>query len=356
LCSKNMPDIEIGQGGDGTLATDFFNTRLYTGTGSSLAVTGVGFSPDLTWVKSRSTTDYQAVFDSVRGATKYLRSSSTAAEATTAESLKTFDSDGFTLGTNSTWNASSMSGVSWNWLAGTAFTNNSGTNSATITTTGQHNADSKFAVFTYTGNGSDDQKLFHPLGVVPDMIIIKRRNSGNGWFVYHSSNTSEPETDYLTLDTTGATSDHDDVWSNDAPTSTLITVGTQNAVNGSSDTYVGYAFASVDGFSKFGSYTGNGSTDGTFVYCGFEPAFVMTKRNNSTSQWGMWDNKRSVNPNDATLYANTDDADVTSEDMDFLSNGFKLRNSNADPANGSGGTYVFIAFSSGTGFKYGNAN
>jgi len=357
LCTANLPEIEIGQGGAGTLATDFFNTRLYTGTGSSLAVTGVGFSPDLVWLKSRATTDYQVMFDSIRGATKYLRTSATTSETTTAESLKTFDSDGFTLGTNSTWNASSMSGVSWNWLLGTAFTNAASTNGATIETVGQYNDDSKICCFTYTGNGSDDQKLFHPLGVVPDMIIIKQRNSGNGWFVYHSSNTSAPETDYLTLDTTDATSDHADIWSDDAPTSTLITVGTQNAVNGSSDTYVCYAFSGVNGFSSFGSYKGAGGTDGTYIHTGFPVAWIMTKRNDSADDWAIYDNTRNTsNVRTKYILANSDQAETTYSTalVDFLSTGAKWRGA-VNFGNNSTGTYIYLAFSSGSGFKYSTA-
>jgi len=363
LCSANMPDVEIGQEAD-DLATDHFNTVLYTGTGSSLAVTGVGFSPDLTWVKSRSTSDYQALFDSERGATKYLRSSSDAAETTTAESLKTFDSDGFTLGTNSTWNASSMSGVSWNWLAGTNFDNDqSVTGVGTIDSEGQINEDAGFAIIKYVGNGADstDIGIAHGLSQTPEFITIKNRSRGSmRWPTWHtdlSADGSYTVKNLLLNTTTG-----EDAFSAQfkSASSTLFTVRDDDSdgnafVNRSGDNYIAYLWHSVESYSKISKFVGNGSADGTFVYCGFEPAFVMTKRIDSTSQWGMWDNKRSVNPNDATLYANTDDADVTSEDMDFLSNGFKLRNSNADPANASGGTYIFIAFAK-TPFKYATGN
>ena len=353
LCSANMPEIEIGQEED-DLATDYFNTVLYTGTGSELAINDVGFSPDFVWIKTRALTYNHRVFDVIRGVTKELYTNTTNAEVTDAQSVKSFDSNGFTLGTGSGSNPSGSAMVSWNWLAGTAFsgTTTGGTGKAY---SGQSNEDAGFSIISYLGNGSDNHSIPHNLDSAPEFVVSTRRTGTDAWYVFHIKNTSDPSSDYLRLNDTDATSDEDEIWTDAVPTSSVVKLGTNTGINGNDVPYIMYCWHSVEGYSKIGTYTGNGNADGAFVYCGFEPAFVMTKRSDSTSQWGMWDNKRSINPNDATLYANTTDADVTSEDMDFLSNGFKLRNSNADPANASGGTYVFIAFSSGTGFKYGNA-
>jgi hypothetical protein len=354
LCTSNLPEIEIGQEAD-DLATDHFNTVLYTGTGAELAI-AVGFQPAFVWIKTRALTYNHRVFDVARGVTKELYTNTTNAEVTDAQSLKSFDSNGFTLGTGSGSNPVSAM-VSWNWKLGTAFSNDaSATGIGDIDTTGQVNQDAGFSCFTYTGSGTAGDELKHGLTTVPHVIIVKRRNTGNSGYMYHHANTSAPETDYLEINSTNGTNDGVFINNDVAPTTSVIQTSDNNTTNASSDTYVMWCWSEVEGYSKFGSYTGNGNADGTFVHCGFEPAFVMTKRTDSTSQWGIWDNKRSTNPNNATLYANTTDADVTTEPMDFLSNGFKLRNSNADPANASGGVYIFMAFSSGTGFKYGNAN
>jgi hypothetical protein len=356
-CTANMPEIEIGQEED-DLAHDYFNTRLYTGTAASLPVTGVGFSPDLVWVKSRSTSDYQALFDTVRGATKYLRPSADAAETTTAESLKTFDSDGFTLGTNSTWNASSMSGVSWNWLGGASTLGTGDFTQGATASTCSRNVDAGFSVVSYTGSGSATT-IGHGLSSAPDLIIVKKVGSVTDWITYHSGNTSAPETDYLILNLSDATADGLTSWNDTAPTSSVFTVGSRDATNSSSNAMIAYCWHSVEGFSHFGSYIGNGNADGTFVYTGFEPAFVMTKRSDSSDHWRTIDNKR--HPiNDGTnpgMKINTDEteADAGNRNIDFLSNGFKIRDTDVD-TNADGGLYVYLAFSSGTGFKYGVAN
>ena len=351
LCTANLPDIEIGQEAD-DLSHDHFNTRLYTGTGSSLAVTGVGFSPDLVWLKSRATTDYQVIFDTVRGATKYLRTVTTAAEATTAESLKSFDADGFTLGTNSTWNASSMSGVSWNWLGGASTLGTGDFTQGSLASTCSRNVDSGFSIVSYTGTGSATT-VGHGLSSAPELIIAKDINNTNSWLVLHMGIGA---TKAQFLDLTAAADTDAVYWNNTAPTSTVFSIGTNSKINSSSQPYIAYCWHGVDGYSSFGSYTGNGSTDGTFIYTGFEPAWVVCKRTDTTGAWEQVDNKRTnqTNPIDEDLLLNADDAEYEADRMDFVSNGFKLRTTSA-AFNASGGTYIFMAFSSGTGFKYGNA-
>ena len=295
-------------------------------------------------------------FDSVRGVTKRLYWDGDGAESTDSETLTAFGSDGFTVGNHGNVNTNTTNYVSYNWLAGTAFTNNSGTNSATITTTGQHNADSKFAVFTYSGNNTDNAKIFHPLGVVPDVIIVKRRDDAGGWFVYHSANTSEPETEYLRLNLSDATTDSDATWSDDAPTSTLITLKDNDACNGSSATYVAYAWANGDSFSS-GYYEGNGNADGPRIYCPFRPQIVITKRSENSDNWRLIDTARSPH-NDAStagLKMNETDteADAGNRNIDFLSNGFKIRDTDVD-SNGSSNDYIWMAWAH-TPFKFGNA-
>ena len=358
LCSKNLPEVEIGQEAD-DLASDYFNTVIYTGNDTSgHAITGMGFSPDLLWIQPRSNGDNGVAFDAVRGSDKQLKLNGTDTEDTHDPARITLEADGFDLDTtDANYNGNARTYVAHGWLAGTAFSGTSTGSGTGKDYSGQSNEDAGFSVSTYLGNGSAGHTIPHNLSVAPDFVVVKRRTgSADWWGVFHSANTSAPATDYLVLNATDATADLDEVWNDVLPSSSVVTLGTNNGVNGNDVPYLMYAFHNVEGYSHFGSYTGNGNADGAFCWTGFEPAFVMTKRVDSTSQWGVWDNKRSTNPNNATLYANTTDGEVTTEPMDFLSNGFKLRNSNADPANASGGTYVFMAFSSGTGFKYGTAN
>jgi hypothetical protein len=319
--------------------SDYFNTKLYTGNGTAgTDITGVGFQPDLVWIKSRSAAGDHALQDVVRGATKDLESNNEGAEQNRSL-VQAFISDGFTLGTGQT-NSNGDTFASWNWLASN--TTGSSNTDGSITSTVSANTTSGFSIVSYTGTGTQPSTVGHGLGVTPKMFIVKPRTDAQSWCVYHESVGAG----YLTyLDITSA-SGGSSVWNSTSPTSSVFTVN-DNQVNSSGITYIAYCFAEVKGFSKFGSYTGNGNADGTFVYTGFKPAFTMIKRTDTTSDWNIMDNKRAVsfNPNTKELYANSSQAEATGGQTirDFLSNGFKLRGTSGG-TNASGGTYIYMAF------------
>ena len=326
-----------------------FHTQLYTGSGSSgLSVTNGAnagdFKPDLLWIKPRSLTDNNVIFDSSRGSDRQLKPNGTDAEDTHSPARITFETDGFDVDTtDQNYNQSSATYVAWQWIAngGTTSSNSSGD----ITTTVQANTTAGFSIFTYTGTGTDGDTIGHGLGAVPDWIWIKARSIANDQTIYHSANTSAPETEFLIMQDTDATSDSNTRWSDTAPTSTLITLGNNAGVNGSTQTYVGYAFAEKQGYSKFGTYTGTSNADGPFIYTGFKPAWIILKRSSSTGNWLMYDNKRDTD-NEALSYvlSNKNDAESTAADgIDLLSNGFKIRRTGVS-WNNSGDTYIYMAF------------
>ncbi len=241
-------------------STDYFNTKLYTGNNTTdTAITGVGFQPDMSWFKGRNNTENHFLFDAVRGATKRLIPNGNSAEATETNSMKSFNSDGFTLGTMGEVNANSINYASWNWKAGTT----SSISGGSITPTGVSiNTTSGFGIYKYTGTGSNGT-IAHGLGAVPKMIIIKKLNGSPDWRVYHSSLGA---TKQLFLNDTNGQDDDNTIWNDTEPTNTLFTIGTNNGANSSGDTYIAYCFTEKKGYSKFGSYTGNGNaTDGNFV-------------------------------------------------------------------------------------------
>jgi hypothetical protein len=349
LCTQNLPTPTIGATST-TQANDYFNPILWTGDGTNpRSFTGVGFQPDLVWIKSRSNAYGHRLADAVRGVGKELFSNATDAEVTNNNngSVQAFNSDGFTLsGSTSTSdvNGSGLTFVAWNWNAG----GSNATNTAgTITSTVRANTTSGFSIVTYTGTGSN-ATVGHGLGVAPSMIIVKNRGAVTDWLIYH---TSLGATKSIAFDTAAAITSSTR-WNDTAPSSTLITLGTSSGVNGSTNTYVAYAFAPVAGYSAFGSYTGNGSTDGPFVYTGFRPRFVIVKRTSGIEKWYMMDTARDIdNPIDITqLVANASDAEATFTAFDFTSNGFKNRTSNV-MSNGSGDTYIYMAFAEAP-FKY----
>ena len=324
--------------------SDYFNTVLYTGDGGTQSITGVGFQPDWTWIKRRSgvAESWHQISDSVRGAGKIIHSNVTNAESTQTNNLTSFDTDGFSVG-NGDVNNSSAPFVSWNWKAGTAFTNDaSGTGIGSIDSAGSVNTDAGFSIVSWTGTGANGT-IKHGLSTVPKMIIIKNRTDAINWIVYHNKIGN---TGAVFLDVTNGTDPGAAYFNNTSPTNSVFSVGNYNGSNGSNDNMIAYCFADVQGYSKFGSYVGNGNANGTFIYTGFKPAFVMVKRTDATNYWFMFDNKRSTsgsNPTDKELYANDAAAEDTSARFDFLSNGFKNRLTSAG-SNASGGTYIYMAF------------
>ena len=331
------------------LPTDYFNTVLYTGNSSTQSITGVGFQPDLVWIKDRTgaTATYSPyLFDAIRTATKYIRSNSSDAEATGANYLTSFDADGFSLGSFFGVNATGDSIVAWNWLANN--TSGSSNTAGSITSTVSANTTSGFSIVSYTGTGAN-ATIGHGLGVAPAMVIIKDRDTSVNWSVNNQPlNASLGDyTRYLTLDATSAVSGPGNTqYQNAAFTSTVFNVGTNTTTNNNTKNFIAYCFASIKGFSKIGIYTGNGSTDGTFVYTGFKPAWVLMKVSSTTDGWLLMDNKRDTyNQVINQLEPNTSNAasDNTARAMDFLSNGFKFRSTNTQN-NQSGATYIYMAF------------
>jgi hypothetical protein len=322
-------------------STDYFNTKLYTGNGGANSITGVGFQPDFVWMKNRSTTLHHVLQDAVRGTTKAIYSNLTAAEETQSGSITAFDSDGFTFGsgTMADVNGNGNSFVSWNWKAnGQGSSNTAGTINTTYTSA---NTTAGFSIITYTGNGTANATIGHGLGVEPSMILFKRLTSNN-WIVYHKSmGTSH----YLVQNLNNAKATDGGAWC--TPSSTLIQLNQVfGATNVNGANYVAYCFAEKTGYSKFGSYIGNGSTNGTFVYTGFRPAFFYVKNTGTTDDYFIYDNKRDPNNVMQTrLRPNTTTADTTNADyyMDFLSNGFKFHATNAG-FNASSNDYIYMAF------------
>ena len=323
-------------------SSDYFNTKLYTGNGTARSITGVGFQPDFCWFKSRTSGESYRVFDSVRGATKHIVTNDSSAESTDATGLTSFNTDGFSLSTGNPVNANSQNFASWNWKANGAGSAN--TDGSINTTSTSVNTTAGFSISKYTGNGTGGATIGHGLGVVPKFAIFKRTNSSGNWQVYHHSIGNNY---VLKLNGADAKLDDNTFLNDTSPSNSLITLGGGGLVNGSGDTHICYAFADVQGYSKFGSYTGNGNADGTFVYTGFKPAFVLIKYSTSISGWWqILDNKRDVyNPNSHALFANVSDTEynLSNYHTDYLSNGFKLRNNTAG-SNANGGTYIYMAF------------
>jgi hypothetical protein len=319
----------------------YFNTVLYSGTGSSNSVTGVGFQPDWTWIKSRNNTRNHNVYDSVRGTTKVLYIDTNDAESTQASGLTAFNSDGFTVVSDLGVNGASDNYASWNWLAGgTASSNTDGS----ITSSVSVSPTSGISIGTFTGTGAN-ATIGHGLGAVPKYLWVKRRDGAGDWMVYH---VSKGNTGALFYNSTNAGATSSTYWQDTTPTSSVFSIGSNSNLNTSGESHSFVAFAEKKGYSKFGSYTGNGNVDGTVVYTGFKPAWLMYKQTNASGEsWIMHDNKRGnqgagANPQDLRLLANATNTEAD-EDIDFLSNGFKCRVSGAFQ-NGSGSTYAYMAF------------
>jgi len=320
---------------------DYFNTLLYTGNNTdNRAITGIGFAPDLCWFKLRNTAQQHELFDQVRGANKPISSNLTNAQTTETNKLKSFDSDGFTLGTSTSVNKV-YNYVAWNWKANGAGSSNT---DGSITSTVSASTTSGFSIVKYTGGGAN-ATVGHGLGSVPAMIIVKRlTGSGYQWMIYNKSVGNDK---YLNLDDTGSVSGSSaNYWNNTDPTSSVFSIGVDTAISGSGAEHIAYCFAEKKGFSKFGSYTGNGNADGVFVYTGFKPAFVLFKETTQARDWIIYDNKRiGFNPTQSQLKANENESEATdtTAPIDLCSNGFKLRGTKTW-INESGQTYIFMAF------------
>ena len=317
------------------------NTVLYTGNNTGQSITGVGFQPDLVWNKSRGNTESHNVWDAVRGTTKGLVTNAGDAESTWATGLTSFDSDGFTVGSLDSLNDNSLNFAAWCWKAnGAGSANTDGSINSTATSA---NTTAGFSIVKYTGTGSN-ATVGHGLGVAPKMIIIKGISNAHWWFVYHAG-IPTPTTAKLNLNTDGYNNDPQaSYWNSTAPTSSVFSIGTEGSVNTSSATYVAYCFADVTGYSKMGSYVGNGNVNGTFSYTGFKPTWIMTKRaTGSAAPWCVFDSKRDgYNNGNKLLIANTT-AVESSPSFDIFSNGFKTRTTDGE-WNGNGDTYVYMAF------------
>ena len=321
-----------------------FNTVLYTGNGSTQSITGVGFQPDWVWVKERTSTSSHQLVDAVRGYNKRLFSNSNSAQATDSSpynDFKSFDTDGFSIGNGGAVNENSQTYASWNWKAnGAGSANTDGSINSTVSV----NTTAGFSIVQYTGTGSN-ATVGHGLGVAPACVIIKCMNDTQNWRVYHRGMDATAPEDFALILNNTTTRDNDNTAFNDtAPTSTTFSIGTSATINQNGNIMIAYCFAEKKGFSKFGSYTGNGSTNGPFIYTGFRPAFVIQREIGNTRDWTMIDDKRApFNVMDERLVPNESAAEVTNNDTDFLSNGFKCRG-NQTNTNGNNGSYIYMAW------------
>jgi len=345
LCTENLSEPTIDP-------SNHFNTVIWTGNGSDdRAITGVGFQPDFSWIKSRNTTNDHLLFDVLRGVGKYMRSNAVDTETNNADTLQAFASDGFEIGTDSRLNGNNDPVISWNWKAGNANTAfaESGNNPA-----GTHRANQAagFSIVSYTGTGATGT-VAHGLGAAPEWILIKNRDVNDEWYVYYGDNT-----DYLVLNDTDAPADSAAAFNDTSPTSTVFTVNTSHSVNADGEKYIAYCFRSIDGHSKLGQYEGNNNANGTFVYTGFRPSLVVVKDIDATGEWRLqstamttfnFDDVSGLTWNNPQVEYTTDRDDL---DLDFLSNGFKHRSTYSQV--NAARTYIYFAFAE-TPFKYSNA-
>ena len=318
-------------------STDYFDTKLYTGNNTSQSITGLNFKPDWCWIKSRSNTEKHVLQDVLIGTGYELTSQDTSAQNPTSTSITSFNSDGITVGSANAVNDNSINYVNWNWKAnGQGSANTDGTINTTYTSA---NTTSGFSISTYTGTGSAGT-IGHGLGVAPTAIWIKKTSATEEWFCWNQGITAAGGFLKLSGTNVAGTNNTAFPWN---PQATTFGLSGDAATNASSATYVAYCFAEKQGFSKMGSYQGNASTDGTFVYTGFKPAFVLIKNTAATEAWFLYDNKRGVNGAMNALFPDENAADGGAADnIDLLSNGFKLRTAGA--ILNSAATFIYIAF------------
>ena len=329
--------------------SDFFSSKIYVGTGSTATVTGVGFQPDIAWIKIIESAYNATMWDSVRGANNRLFTPTNAANVVDEPDgyVSAFTADGYTVTAGSSSddyvNNTSDDYVTWNWKAGTT----SGLTGGTITPTAYSISTTALqSIITYTGNGTAGATIPHGLGVAPNMIIIKKLSTTGDWWVYNSGmDGSAPEDYHLVLNSTAARVNNNSEWYDTAPTSTLVTLGSGTAAD--TVTYVAYCFANKKGYSQFGNYFGNGNAEGPFVYTGFRPGFILIKNTATTNGWNLYDSARSTsNVNNQLLPPQTSAAQSTSANwsLDMLSNGFKIRDNNNE-LNDNAARMLYAAFS-----------
>ena len=342
LNTYNLPTSTIVKG------NTVMDATLYTGNGSTNTITNsAGFKPDFVWVKSRSAATDHKLTDSVRGVQKGLISDTTGAETTDTNGLTAFNSNGWSLGSDTVYNNNTATYVGWQWQAGQGSTS-SNTNGS-ITSTVSANTTAGFSIVKYTGTGAN-ATVGHGLGAIPALLIFKNRTTASTDWPVKTNQLSTNS--YLFLNSSGAAATFSSFWPND-PTSSVFSVGTDNRTNGSSNAMIAYCFATVAGFSAFGSYTGNGSATGPFVYLGFQPKYLLIKRTDSTSDWYIWDSVRNTfNTVTNTLLADSGAAETSASSVNILSNGFQCVS--ATVVNVSTGNYIYAAFASNP-FKYANA-
>jgi hypothetical protein len=338
LCSANLPDPTV-------IPSEHFNTVAYTGTGATRTVSS-GLDPDLVWIKRRDGIGSHLVFDKLRmtgSLPNRLWTDIGTAESTTADGQNSFSSTGIVLdgsGGGGDVNTNNRTYVAWNWKAGggTAVSNTNGT----ITSSVSANVDAGFSIVSYTGNGIAGHTVGHGLSKTPDLVMVRQRDASSNWMITMGLLGNN----YLSPTTDEATFSHNVFFNNTLPDSTKFTVGSATGANANGGALIAYCFHNVDGYSKFGSYTGNGSADGTFVHLGFRPAYVMVKNSNAAEPWPIHDSVRSTyntTIHEVTAESSASEATSTGREVDFLSNGFKVRNNNGH-WNGNGNTYIYLAF------------
>jgi len=328
-------------------STDHFSANIWNGTGSAGHTITTGHNTDMIWFKQRNGTQYHQILDDVRGLDKPIYPNDNLAQGSGSTRISSTTSTGFVLGDgNNDSNGSGNTYVGWSWKAnGQGSSNTDGSINTTYTSV---NTTAGFSISQYAGNSSAGATIGHGLGAIPQVIIVKNISQAEHWIVYHHKSNATPEDYYYRLNSTNAVSDFE-MWNDTAPTSSVFSLGTNDAVNHNGSNHVAYCFAEKKGFSKFGSYTGNGNADGSFIYTGFKPAFMMTKRSDSGNSWYMYSENTSTtggNLTDKYLEANESNAEATTTGeygFDFLSNGFKARGTGGGTNNGSG-TYVYMAF------------
>jgi len=324
----------------------YFQVQLYTGNGSANHAITLGadtdMQPDLVWIKNRDAADSHCAFDAVRGATELLSPDVDTVETTDADTLDSFTSDGFQVDADVKVNTNTEDYVAWCWKAGTTSGISVDGNETITPSSYSFNQTSGFSITAFTGDDASSALIPHGLGAVPEFMVVKNRGYAKEWITYHHKMDATAPEDYkIQWQDDSVPYNHSMFWNDTAPNAYNFSVGSDNSVN-DDYAYITYLWRSVQGFSKFGSYTGNNNADGPFVYLGFRPAFVICKRTDSASEWSIFDNKRNTyNVVNHHLYTDLANAEGDDDDLDFLSNGFKNRRAgNINKA----GTYIYMAF------------